>query len=397
MKYRFAGCEIDIEGHRLLVGGEPRVVEPQVFDLLRHMVENPDRLIRRDELIDVVWSGRIVSDSAISARISAARAAVGDDGTRQSIIKTVPRRGFRFVVTTEVVAEGSVSAPHAPDRVASPPQHVRFCTSRDGTRIAYATTGAGHPLVRAGHWLTHIEHDWQSPVWRPFLNELGKSFQVTRYDQRGNGLSDWTADDFSLDRFVDDLEAVTEGAGLDRFALYGTSQGAAISIAYAARHPHRVSRLVLLGGYVQGRLVRGNEEERDTGKAMLTLIRHGWGKPGSAFLKSFASMYIPGGRQDQIESLAELQRQTTSPENATALRAAVDSFDVSDLLRQVSCPTLVLHARNDGVHPIEQGRALAAGIPDAEFVMLESDNHAILQNEPAWNVLFNELGRFVGS
>ena len=261
-----------------------------------------------------------------------------------------------------------------------------------GTRIAFATTGSGYPLVRAGHWLTHLEHDWHSPIWRPFLDELGRVFRVTRYDQRGNGLSDWNVGNFHLTAFVEDLEAVVDSADIERFALYGTSQGAPIAIAYATRHPDRVSHLILHGGYVRGRLLRGSTEEREQGEALLTLIRHGWGKVGSPFLQAFSTMYIPGGTKEQIASLVELQQLTTSPENAASLRAAVDSFDVGDLLEHVITPTLVIHARNDGVQPLDQGRKLAAGIKNAEFLMLESANHMILQHEPAWHVLFNELG-----
>lgn len=402
MKYRFGQCEIDIDLHELVVDGFPQAVEPQVFDLLRYMIENADRLVTQDELIEAVWQGRIVSDSAISARISAARSAVGDDGTKQETIKTVPRRGFRFIAEVQAVtgrteeADRTVpSSLNTHEAPSSSAQRVRFATSGDGTRIAFATTGNGYPLVRTGHWLTHLEHDWQSPIWRPFLDELGQGLRVTRYDQRGNGLSDWSAEDFSLDRCVEDLEAVVDAAGLERFALYGTSQGAPISIAYAVRHAARVTHLILQGGYVRGRLIRGSAEEREDGEALLTLIRHGWGKPGSAFLKAFSSMYIPDGSKEQIDSLVDLQRQTTSPENAARLRAAVDSFNVSDLLDKVTTPTLVIHARNDSVHPLEQGRKLASGINGAEFVMLESANHAILQHEPAWEVMFDEIRAFV--
>ena len=192
MRYRFENCDLRVGSHELYVDGTLREVEPQVFDMLRFFAENAGKLISHDELIKVVWGGRIVSDSAISARISAARSAVGDDGTQQKIIKTIPRRGFRFVATVRPIDDlnaksaiqlGSIGQDQA--------QRARFCQSRDGTQIAFATTGSGYPLVRAGHWLTHLEYDWHSPVWRPFLNELGKSFEVTRYDQRGNGLSDW--------------------------------------------------------------------------------------------------------------------------------------------------------------------------------------------------------------
>ena len=241
-----------------------------------------------------MWGGRIVGESTISARINAARRAVRDDGERQAIIATVSRRGIKLVA--DVVADAR--EPSRPVRPAAnqQQQRVQLCHSRDGTRIAYATFGSGSPLVRAGHWLTHLEHDWHSPVWRPFLDELGKDFSVTRYDQRGNGLSDWDPPTFSLDAFVEDLEAVIDRAGLDRFALYGVSQGAPIAAAYSARHPDRVSKLILHGGYVQGRLTRGDEREREQGEALLTLIRHGWGKPEGPFIQAFASMFIPGVR-----------------------------------------------------------------------------------------------------
>ena len=399
MKYRFETFVLDIGKHELLQDGQTVSCEPQVFDILRFLVENAGQLVSQDDLIEHVWKGRIVSDSAISARISAARAALGDDGTKQKFIKTVPRRGFRFVAEIET-AEKENSSLTSPDRseqnsAVSDKQIVRFCKSTDGTNIAFSTMGTGYPLVRAGHWLTHLEHDWQSPVWRPNLEELGNSFSVTRYDQRGNGLSDWDVSDFSLPTFTDDLEAVVDAAGLQRFALYGTSQGAPIAISYAMRHPQRISHLVLHGGYVRGRLIRGSEEEREQGRAILTLIRHSWGKEGSAFLKSFASMYIPEGTKEQLDSLAELQRQTTSPENAALLRQAVDSFDVSELLEKIDIPTLVIHARNDSVQPLSQGRALASGIRNAQFVQLESSNHAILKNEPAWTRLIEELINFI--
>jgi DNA-binding winged helix-turn-helix (wHTH) protein/pimeloyl-ACP methyl ester carboxylesterase len=394
MRYRFGRHELGIDSGELRSDGVPRPLEPQVFDLLRLMVESAGRLVSHDELIDKVWAGRIVSDSAIAARISAARAALGDDGTRQEFIRTVPKRGFRFVAAVERLEE-------ATDRIAVPQaaadrrQRVGFCRSRDGTRIAYATSGAGSPMVKAGHWLTHLEHDWQSPIWAGFLDALGSRFQLLRYDQRGNGLSDWDAERLSLDAFVEDLEAVTDAAGLDRFALYGSSQGVPIAIAYATRHPERVSHLVLQGGYHQGRLVRSSSAEREQGEAMLTLIRHGWGRSDSPFMKAFASIFMPEASREQIDSMAALQNITTSPRNAAALRGAIDRFSVTSLLGKVATPTLVLHARDDGVQPLEQGRELAAGIPRAEFVMLDSSSHITVPGDRAWEVMISAIDRFV--
>jgi pimeloyl-ACP methyl ester carboxylesterase/DNA-binding winged helix-turn-helix (wHTH) protein len=382
-----------LESQELLVSGEARPVEPQVFDLLCLFVKERGKLISRDELIKVVWSGRVVSDSAVSARINAARTAIGDDGARQEWIRTVPRRGFRFVGEVEVLPDQQSAGSGAGDSVSR--QKVQFCRSSDGTRIAYGTIGSGPPLVKAGHWLTHLEHDWHSPVWRPFLEKLSGHYQVTRYDQRGNGLSDWDVPSFSLEHFVQDLQAVVDAAGLKRFALYGTSQGAAIAIAYAARHPDRVSHLILHGGYHKGRLLRISGAEREQGSAILTLIRHGWGKQGSPFIQAFATMFIPGGTREQLDSLAELQLRTTSPENAACIRAAIDTFDVTDLLPNVRLPTLVFHAREDGIQPLDQGRELADGIPGAEFVLLESRNHVLLPQEPAWVDFFAELDGFL--
>jgi pimeloyl-ACP methyl ester carboxylesterase len=275
-----------------------------------------------------------------------------------------------------------------------PHQRVAFCRSCDGTRIAYATSGTGFPMVKAGHWLTHLEHDWHSPLWRPLLGRLGQHFALLRYDQRGNGLSDWSVGDFGLERFVEDLEAAVDAAGLGRFALYGTSQGVPIALAYARRHPGRLSHLVLHGGFVKGRLVRSGAD-REQGLALLTLIRHGWGKANSPFIKAFATLFIPEGSREQIESLADLQRLTTSADNAAALRWAIDHFDVTDLLDGIETPTLVIHANDDGVQPLEQGRELASQIPRAEFLLLESRNHVIVPQEPAWPVLFDGIERFI--
>lgn len=395
MRYRFGQCELAPDTHELVVAGQARPIEPQVFDLLLHLVKARDRVVSPEELIEAVWKRRIVSDSAISARVSAASAAIGDDGQRQEWIRTISRRGFRFVGAVEETgaADAAAAKPGAPP--GSDRQRVAFCRSADGTRIAYATSGDGVPLVKAGNWLTHLEHDWTSPVWRPMLDRLDASFRLVRYDQRGNGLSDWDVSDFSLERFVEDLEAVVDAAGLDRFPLYATSQGVPIAIGYAARHPDRVTRLILQGGYEQGRLVRMAESERAQGEAILTLIRHGWGKRGSPFIAAFASMFMPGGDREQIGSLADLQRRTTSPENAASIRAAIDRFDVSELLARIEAPTLVIHARDDGIQPLEQGRQLAAGIRNAEFLMLDSANHIVLPQEEAWPVLFDALDRFV--
>ncbi|MGE0798102.1 MAG: alpha/beta fold hydrolase [Lautropia sp.] len=396
MHYRFGPCELDGGIRELRVDGVARPIEPQVFDLLCHLIAHRARVVAPDELIEVVWKRRIVSDAAIASRISAARAAIGDDGRRQAWIRTVPRRGFRFVgkvVAADAPAPVAVADDARP--AAGHRQRIGYCRSADGTRIAFATSGSGYPLIKAGHWLTHLEHDWQSPIWRPLLNRLNARFELIRYDQRGNGLSDWDVAELSLARGVEDLEAVAAAAGRERFALYGSSQGAPIAVAFAARHPQQVSHLVLHGGYECGRLMRPDAVEREQAEALLTLIRHGWGRRGSAFLNAFSTLFIPTGSRAQLDSLVELQRLTTSPENAARLRAAVDRFDVSGLLEQLRVPTLVIHARDDAVQPLDQGMQLASRIPNAEFVLLDSPNHVILEQEPAWATLHDALDRFL--
>ncbi len=402
MKYHFNDCEIDITTQEFKKSGNQVKTEPQVFDLLLYLVENRGRLISHDELIASIWNGRVVSDSAIAARISAARKAVGDNGKQQLVIKTVSRKGFKFLpvvekltsndegVNPEIQARESASERNPIDH-----QEIHFCKSPNGARIAFAITGEGTPLIRTGHWLTHLEHDWHSPIWRPFLDELGKRFEVVRYDQRGCGLTDWKIEDFSFDRFEEDLEAVIDAAGHEQFVLYATSQGVPIAAKYAARYPDRVSHLILHGGYARGRLVRESDVEIEQGEAILKLIEHGWGVVGSPFLKSFTTMYIPDASREQMDSLVDLQRLTTNTFNAVSIRRAVDSFDVTELLPKIAVKTLVIHAANDGVHPIDQGRELAANIPNSEFVLLESSNHAILPEEPAWDRFFWELDRFV--
>ena len=401
MIYRFTDCELDIAAQELRRRDTPVKVEPQVFDLLVYLVENRGKLIDHDDLVKSVWRGRVVSDSAIAARISAARKAVGDNGKDQLIIKTIARKGFKFLSSVEIIlprdtdpiVEG-IELKSEWKKSSLDHQQIRYCESSDGVRIAYAITGSGIPLVRTGHWLTHLEHDWHSPIWQPFLKEMGRRFEIVRYDQRGNGLSDREVQDFSFDRFVEDLEAVINAAANDRFVLYATSQGVPVAIKYAVQNPERISHLVLHGGYVRGRLVRESEAEVKQGEAILTLIEHGWGLTGSPFLKSFTTTYIPDATKEQMDSLVDLQKLTTNAQNAVAIRRAVDSFNVAQLLPQVAVKTLVLHARNDGVHPLDQGLALANGIINSEFVMLESANHALLPEEPAWSRFFWELDRF---
>jgi pimeloyl-ACP methyl ester carboxylesterase/DNA-binding CsgD family transcriptional regulator len=276
-------------------------------------------------------------------------------------------------------------------------QQIRFCATDDGGRIAVATVGKGPPLLRAGHWLSHVELDARSPVWMHWLRELSRGHTYIRYDQRGCGLSDVAPASLSLEAWIADLEAVANALGLKQFALFGMSQGGAIAIAYAARHPERVSHLVLLGTPVRGALRRdGSAEQQEEGEMLLNLARIGWGRDNPAFRQVFTTLFMPDGTPEQHRSLNGLVRVSTSPENAVAIHEALYQLDITALAKAVHVPTLVLHAHGDAVIPFEEGRHLATLIRSARFVPLDSRNHILLETEPAWAQFLTEVRTFLG-
>ena len=387
---------LDDERRELRAGGTIVPIEPQVFDLLVYLIENRDRVVSKDDLIASVWDGRIVSEfdagqphqySAQGTTRQRQGAAPDPDDSSQGL--QVHRR------TGQVRKVNKDRNGMRRRRATSSRQEVRFCTASDGVRIAYALAGQGLPLVKAANWLNHLEYDWQSPIWSHLLQALASDYQLIRYDERGNGLSDWDVDDISFDAFVRDLESTVDATGLERFALLGISQGCAVSIAYAIRHPERVSHLVLYGGYSRGRCMRGSTAEIEKTKATLTLMRLGWGQENPAFRHIFTSLFIPGGSVEQMKWFDDLQRVTTSAENAVRIRGAMNNIDVSDLLERVTVPTLVLHCRNDAVVPFEEGRLIAARIPGARFCALEGSNHLILPEEPALRPLLGAIRSFL--
>jgi pimeloyl-ACP methyl ester carboxylesterase/DNA-binding CsgD family transcriptional regulator len=277
-----------------------------------------------------------------------------------------------------------------------PRQDLRFCASADGTRIAVASIGSGPPLVRAAHWLSHVEHDLDSPVWRPWLAALARQHTYVRYDQRGCGLSDREVSRFSLDAWVGDLEAVVASLGLTRFPLLGMSQGGAVAIAYAARHPEKVSHLVLFGAYGRGAARREGEASRLEAETLVNLIRIGWGRDNPAFRQVFTNQFIPGGTPTQHRWWNELERITAAPDAAARTLDAFHHVDVTELAARLDVPTLVMHARGDARVPFDEGRALAALIRNARFIPLDSDNHVLLDTEPAWPVFIEALESFIG-
>ncbi|HET9299170.1 MAG TPA: alpha/beta fold hydrolase [Candidatus Polarisedimenticolaceae bacterium] len=288
--------------------------------------------------------------------------------------------------------------PEPPLKDARTRQSIRYVRTRDGVSLAWAEVGSGTTLVKASNWLTHLELEWESPVWRHWIRFFTERFRFVRYDERGCGMSDWDAGDLDARSWLSDLETVIDTAAPDGpIALLGISQGTAPCIQYAARHPERISHLILYGGYSEGWARRGDEGSRRRYEAMIQLIDHGWGGSNPVFRQLFTSRFIPGGTAEQLAWFNELCRKTTSPRNAAKLLDARANVDVRAVLPQVRVPTLVLHARHDEVVPIKVGRILAAEIPDATFVELDSANHILLEDEPAWTRFCEAVEAFTGT
>lgn len=288
-----------------------------------------------------------------------------------------------------------------PDLLSSPmkttTQRIRYVRAADGVRIAWAEAGSGPTLIKAANWMTHLDYEWESPVWRHWIRFFSDSFRYIRHDERGCGMTDRSVGDLSLGTWTGDLESVVAAAHPNEpFVLLGISQGAAACLGYVSRHPERVSHLILYGGYARGPFRRNDPDRERVYRAMIDLVRHGWGSDNPAFRQVFTSRFIPGGTDEQLGWFNEICRRTTSPEIAARLLELRAEIDITNLLADVKTPTLVLHSRNDDVVPIAEGRILAAGIPDAEFVELDSRNHVLLENEPAWERFCYEFLSFTG-
>ena len=383
----FEGFSLDLQQCVLRREGEAIELRPKAFDVLRHLVANAGRVVSKQQLLDAHWPGLAVTDDALVQCVSDVRQALSDREHR--IIRTLPRRGYLFAVE----AAPRLSVPEAKPALAV--QHIDECRAADGVRLAVAAVGRGLPLVRTPTWFNHLEHEWQVSFRGALYEFLAERLLLIRYDGRGSGLSERYVPDLSFDTFGRDLQAVVDALQLPRYALLGISQGGPIAIAHAARHPERVSKIILNGAFALGRNKRGSAKDRETGQAYLTLMHHGWGDEHSAFLRSFGMLYFPGLSSAQIRALADLQRMAMSADAAIRTRMACDDIDVVDLLKQVSAPTLVLHSRYDNAVPFEEGQRLAAALPNARFVALESENHVPVPGEPAWPIFLAEIDAFL--
>jgi pimeloyl-ACP methyl ester carboxylesterase/DNA-binding CsgD family transcriptional regulator len=275
-------------------------------------------------------------------------------------------------------------------------QSIHFATTSDRVRLAYGVAGSGYPLVRVPTWISHVEHDWHSPVTRHLVVEMASRYQLVSYDCRGVGMSQRDVSDMSFDAWIRDLETVVDAARLERFALWGISGAPAIAIGYAVRHPERVSHLVLCGGFCRGRLRRdASPATLEKARVMANLIAQGWGAEETAFRQVFTSLMVPGGTAQQWRWFTDMMRKAVAPQTALQMLRLWQEIDVCDLACQVRCPTLVLHARHDAIVPYQEGTLMASLIPGAEFVALDSENHVILEDEPAWPQLRDALRRFL--
>ena len=394
--YEFGPFRLELREHRLLCAERAVPLTGKAFNTLRVLVERHGELVSKQDLMSAVWPETVVEENNLDRNISAVRKALGDPTNGQLFIETVPRVGYRFVAPVTKMSPKPSSTPD-PEPSVPARQEIRFCVTGDKVRLAYATVGSGHPLVKVADCFNHLDFEWDSPIWGHWVRELGKSLSIVRYDGRGNGLSEWNVEDVTFEAWIHDLETVVDAAGLEKFALMGHSQGGAIAIAYAARHPERVSHLVLCGAYARGAIHRDHPDAVEVRQALEKLVELNWGKTNPSFFRLVTDLYIPEKATPEAQCwFKDLQEISVSPGNLVKYMRACDDINVRPILPSVSVPTIVFHSDRDRVAPPLEGRMLAAEIPSARFVPLPSANHLLLADEPAWKVFCEELGAFLG-
>lgn len=392
-------CDLpNLPGYSAWLEGERQGLTVLRAGLARRLALDP--ATSGDEAL--VWARRWIEDqpldpAAAQTLVAATRQARGSEEARR---KAAEMEALLLDAGLEI-PEWAVAEPAAPASPATEParprQIVRFVRAGDGVNLAWASVGraAAPPLVKAANWLTHLELDWEAPIWSPLYRDLATTHRLIRYDERGCGLSDWDVPEISLDTFVSDLEAVVDAAGLERFPLLGISQGASVSIEYAARHPERVSHLILFGGYSAGWRHWATPAEVREREAVMVLTGAGWGRTDPSYRRLFSTTFMPDATPEELDWFDEFQRQTTSPANAVRFLEAFAGLDVRHRLGEVKAPTLVVHSRGDRRVGLETGRELAASIPGAEFVGLESNNHLLIGREPAAPAFVGAVRRFL--
>jgi pimeloyl-ACP methyl ester carboxylesterase/DNA-binding winged helix-turn-helix (wHTH) protein len=379
---------LDLQRCSLLRAGDEVQLRPKSFDVLRYLAEHAGRLVSKEELIQAIWPDLFVTEDSVVQCIGDIRAALRDDAHR--IIKTIPRRGYLFAAELS-----DKELEERPPAIGSRGQEITFCRTKDGVNIAVACVGQGMPLVCIPTWLTHLEHDWEGPIRGPLCRFLADRFRLIRYDGRGFGLSDRDVTEISFATFERDLEAVVDALGLRFYALLGISMGAAIAIAHAVRYPERVSKMVIHGGFALGRNQRGSAEQVETARTIIAILREGWGDEHSAFQRMLGTLFFPTASPEQIKWLVNSVHKSTTIDNAVRILEANQDVNVLRLLPKVSAPTLVIHCSHDNVARVDEGRRIAAAIPNARFVILDSENHVPLPVEPAWLKFLGEIEAFL--
>lgn len=295
---------------------------------------------------------------------------------------------------------GPAPEPPAAARAASlATQRVSFCHTPDGVRLAYAVSGSGSPLVKASNWLTHLDHDWDSPVWRHWWRALSDHHTLVRYDERGCGLSDWDVDagSFTLDAWVRDLETIVDALGLERFPILGISQGGPIAIAYAARHPERVSHVVVYGTCARATWARADGERRRELTALGELIKTSWGSDRAGFRQVYDAKFLPDGPLETWRAFDELQRRSASARNAYRLWRSFGTLDCAVEARRLDVPTLILHSTDDQVWAFDEAEELHSMVAGSRLVGLPSRNHILQADEPAFATFIDEVERFLAT
>ena len=393
--YEFGRFRLEPGEHRLMGEDRPVPLTGKAFCTLCVLVEQHGKLVAKQDLMSAVWPETVVEENNLDRNISALRKALGEQANGASFIETVPRLGYRFIAPVIEIASNAIAAA-TESTESSLRQEIRFCVTADKVRLAYSTVGSGLPIVKVANCFNHLDFEWESPIWKHWVRELTSDYSIVRYDGRGNGLSEWDVADVSFEAWVHDLETVVDAAGLDRFALFGHSQGGAIAIAYAIRHPERVSHLVLCGGYSRGAHYREHPDAVAVRRALETLVELNWGKTNPSFFQVVTDLYIPERAKEEYRNwFRELQIISVSPANLVKYMQACDEINVRPLLPSVSMPTMVFHCDRDKVAPLHEGRILAAEIPGARFVPLKSANHILLGEEPAWKIFREELTSFL--
>ena len=393
--YEFGPFRLEPAEYRLLRDDCSIPLTRKAFNTLLALVERHGTLVSKQELMSAVWPDITVEENNLDRNISTLRKALGDQADGQPFIETVPRVGYRFVAPVLENMPRGQEAKELPEEPAAR-HEIRFCVTTDKVRLACSTIGSGHPFVRVANCFNHLDFEWESPIWRHWVRDLAKGHSIVRYDGRGNGLSDWEVEDISFEAWVRDLETVVDAVSLDKFALMGHSQGGAVAIAYAVRHPERVSHLVLCGGYSRGAFHRNQADAVQVRRALETLVQLNWGKTNPAFFQVVTDLYIPekASPEDQ-QWFKDLQLISCSTDNLVKIMRACDEINVRPLLPSISVPTLVFHSVRDRIAPPQEGRILAAEIPGARFVPLPTANHILLAEEPAWKIFREELLSFL--